>query len=815
MFGLPFSKSPGPSSVSYAGAQECFQAWQQSVQDKPGFRSFMLSKEDKDVRFQELCSWLQIPHLIRCLNQGAGSRYLETLTLSFPNLGDESRKEQLEIHEFFDSFNRHKSPTAFLCEKIESCVQYRSRSLPGQGSFINSGMDWIRASVSPEVFSEEIFRMPPANAIPEVQRYLPSRTLRYVAGSPTVQCVEREMHVKDLTQIQFEAMPTLGEGGEGIVKRSPDGSAYKIWRQEQTSSSGVNVAAKAAAPEYEERLKRLPIWVDDQLALPTAFLRLSNNPGSIAGFEMPLLEDSFSLNTLRSMTWQKHNGVLRSDVVIPFVALYDLLWELEQMGVIVSDLKFPNVLVLEDGAVCLLDADSLGVDGKQGTAYTRGYLDPLLCDPQKSQESPIKPMNADGVWYSYMVMLCEALTGAHPFEAGRHEPADGGVEVPDHERTMKGLSIFHSEVKIPQRVKDALSGLPSDLLNAFWDMFAHGTRGRPNRSLITQLVPSSDSASKPYSPTSRSPWQLLSPNTGDQACMLTGEVEIASIRGSQTMPLMCKVVDGKMAHISGRDVQRTARRILAYGQGCPLKPLDISSNVGIYQDLDPVMAQKLGPQAMRIWVDNGKTVSTARAGMSPFGKPNVGAQRDRAVWIPPGFGRVVVSHVNNPQIVQLSGDLSLFSGEHFSLIFSTEANELLNIFLVTDTVKRISGLPPILGTISNIECVFSDRHAWVFITAAPESSSFRYILTFDADGKLRGLGAVPDGTGAWHSPDVIRAAYDIGKSQKPGLAAIVNNELVRLTCENYQIVPYSRERITGNSSPRILLAREKDAFGVW
>jgi serine/threonine protein kinase len=626
----------------------------------------------------------------------------------------------------------------------------------------------------------------------------------------SVACIERALSTKILSEMDVLAMPSIGKGGQGVVRRSSEDLVCKIWHD-----SGATPAGSA----YEQKLKKLPIWVDDQLALPTAFIRIPERGGDLSGFEMPFLGERNSFGNLRNVGWKKRNQTTQADVAKYFVALYDLLWELQQMGVVVGDLKFQNVLIMSDGSVSIIDVDSLGVEGDPCTAYSREYVDPRLCDPKGNLEQLIKPHDAESVWYSYMVMLFEALSGAHPFTEGTHRPPGGEAGVSAEHRVMKGLSVFHPDVRLNNKFQDAISAFPDDLKEAFKATFQDGARGRPRRSLITQLIPSQESASQPYKPENRSPWQLFSPRAGANVGADRGVVRIAKVPCREGQALMGKIIDGKLELLTDVDLRKAKRKIApgssAASQTNVLKPVDFSGKFTIYQDLNPVIARNLDSRTRRVWIDDGNVLTTAAVGVSPFGGTNIAALLDHTICIPPQSGRVILSKAGGTKMIELPGELSLFSGGTFGLIFSTQGKELTNLFLVSDGVKRILGLPPILGPISDIQCSFSDNFVWVFLTTTPEQSASRYILTLDASGKLRGLGAVSECNRAWHSADVLRSAYDIGSGSKPGLAAVVNGELVRLTCSKFQIVQYCRQRLIENNLPRILLTSENDARGIW
>lgn len=823
MSAIQSSKGPTPNPSSPVSAVQCYAMWRQSTHGQVGFRSWPDSGAGAYQHRVEICSWLQVPELLSVQICAQETKVL----VHFPTISDQVRAEQREIGSFLREMAKSPFDPMFVVGKIESCILFREGGIPGLGDVIRSGSDWIRAS-APLFFEAMSTLRLTVSESPKMSSHFPIHVPRNRMATDSVTCLERSLPTKTLRQSDFLAMPAIGEGGQGIVKRSPEGSAYKIWHDSSgdPADSGAALGTCSYKPanednlaaDYEFRLRKLPIWVDEQLALPKAFIRISERAEQVSGYEMPFI-DAPSFGRLTNPGWKRSNHVSQADIAKPFVALYDLLWELQQMGVIVGDLKFHNLLLVQNHSVSLLDVDSLGVEGKPCTAYSQGYVDPRLCDPKQSVERLIKSPDAESVWYSYMVMLFEALIGVHPFTGGNHNPPAGQDEVSEDSRVMKGLSVFHPDVGLNKRYQDAITALPADLRKAFKATFQDGVRGRPRRSLITQLIPSQDSASQPYAPEKRAPWQLFPPQAGNTVGPFRGFERIARLPCRTGKALMAKIIDGNCKLLTDLDLEQVRRKIAPEVTPASaanlLKPLDFSARLAVYRDSRSAAAKNLAPGALRVWIDDGELPTIRAVGVSPFGRPNVVTQGDQVVWVPAQSSRVMLSKAGKSEGIELSGELSLFSGNQFGLIFSTEGNELVDVSIVSDGVKRISGLPPILGTVSDIECVFSDNFVWAFLTATPEQAPSRFILVLDATGTLRGLGAVPECQGAWHSAGVLRSAYDMSASRKPGLAAVVNGELVRLTCDKLQVDQYCRQRLGEDKLPRILLATENDVRGVW
>jgi hypothetical protein len=825
------------------------QKWHESRRNTPGFRESECELPEGKVPSLEVSSWLQVPHVLETFLHGA-------VHTSFPNLNDAAKSgEQAAIHAFVRSLG--SIPAAkletLLEQRIAESQTFSECDLYRNGS-IKSAHEWIAAHsrlnfsdlaglLHPNRFAVRNYGGEGADrdrggvlTSDRALSLLPIRGANERFAGDTTSCSRREIPTKVVSPAELAKLETIGKGGEGKVVKTAEGSAYKLYHRSRKPTgqgpesdhrgSGSYIspipAPKASTLEKSQRVKdalsRIPIWLDEHLALPEAFLCLPEASDEVAGFEMALVEGAVEFSALTNLAYKREHNISSSDIARSFVALYDLLWELQQSNVVAGDLKFDNILLLPDGSLSLLDADGLGVEEHPCTTFSEGYVDPRLCDPTRARELLVKPADAAAMWYSYMVMLFEALVGTHPYQGGVHYPADGGPEVPDEARALKNLSVFHPHVRIPQRAKDALNALPDDLHRAFREVFEKGERGRPRRSLVSQLIAEPNEAERSYAPHLRSTWgadtSLAAPAPE------TRSEDICSLNVWPNQLLAAAMHNGKPATYTLNDYNSFKTRLAGpFGTTANVASLiQFSTSVAAFSgDIPAGNGGKLPPNESWVWV-NG--ISGGFLGIpvskSPFASANIAVQNEKILHID-ALGNVrSIDAVTSSLIGRLPGELSLFSGETFGLVFSTKERELMDIFLVSEKLTRITGLPPVVGEISRIKVSFSQNSAWAFIETSPEGSPIVFTLVFDRKGGIRGLHAQPQSDSLLDWGHRNLCAYDIGPKRKPGLAAISpDGSIQRMRCEDLKVVTYSKTPTGERGAPWILLADENRLYGAW
>jgi serine/threonine protein kinase len=235
---------------------------------------------------------------------------------------------------------------------------------------------------------------------------------------------------------RFRLIRLLGQGGMGVVYEAEDGEL------------GLRVALKllpGLQPDLLRRFKkefraaaniRHPnvvrfgdLFSDGERWFFTMelvqgvdlFSNVRGLPGSAPGSMRVLPDpDDETVRTPRPAAPPKepeNKGVLNQPGVRErFSQLAQGLAAIHAAGQIHRDIKPSNVLVTRDGRVVILDF-GLATDGEVRTTFI-GAGTPAYMAPEQSSSEPVSPA-AD--WYSFGVMLYEALTGVLPFAGQPYE----------------------------------------------------------------------------------------------------------------------------------------------------------------------------------------------------------------------------------------------------------------------------------------------------------------------------------------------------------------------------------------------------------
>lgn len=196
------------------------------------------------------------------------------------------------------------------------------------------------------------------------------------------------------------------------------GNRYEILKQLGAGGMGAVWLVKDKLRDQDVALKQVLMPDNDQrLAITREFRTLSTlrHPNIVSVIEYGSHENQ-PYFTMEYLPASQPLDKLGDASVERFVQMLQALGYLHRRGVLHRDLKPGNVLVTADGRVKVLDF-GLARDNKvdkaatiAGVAGTFNYMAPEIVN-----EEP--PTIASDLW-SVGVMLCEALTGHHPFETG-------------------------------------------------------------------------------------------------------------------------------------------------------------------------------------------------------------------------------------------------------------------------------------------------------------------------------------------------------------------------------------------------------------
>lgn len=190
---------------------------------------------------------------------------------------------------------------------------------------------------------------------------------------------------------RYEIIDTVGAGGMGVVYR-----VYDKLRRQQVALKQVLLSDDAQRLAITREFRTLSTLRHPNIVSVIDYGAHDNQPY----FTMEYLPDAQSLETYGDV------GVGH------IIQTLQALSYLHRRGILHRDLKPANVLLTADGVIKVLDFGLSTViskgDVSQSTAGTLTYMAPEIL-----QEG--RPTVASDLW-AIGVMLCEALTGHHPFD---------------------------------------------------------------------------------------------------------------------------------------------------------------------------------------------------------------------------------------------------------------------------------------------------------------------------------------------------------------------------------------------------------------
>jgi len=273
--------------------------------------------------------------------------------------------------------------------------------------------------------------------------------------------------------VDISTLPLLGEGGTAWVYDLSSIAPGKVIKVFKTSRDFAEKEAQRLVTErLEELLERLK-----------AFPEL---PPGVAGPEGIILErgnmvaavvlrkvSGYSLAKLSDWTWRRDKRFGVEKVKNIFLQLGSIWSALHRLGLVVGDVKPDNVMI-EQNKPIVIDVEGVQFGKFPGRGFTPEYVDPLICTLTKKGELlASKTFSPETDWYSFGVMLFEALTFVHPY-GGTLWASKCSTRVEPHERPLKGLSVFSDAVSVPKFA--VVNKLPQELTEYFRGLFAHEHR---------------------------------------------------------------------------------------------------------------------------------------------------------------------------------------------------------------------------------------------------------------------------------------------------------------------------------------------------
>lgn len=640
-----------------------------------------------------------------------------------------------------------------------------------------------------------------------------------------------------LTEAELAKKQLLASGGEGDFYLASPQQGWKIIRNPDHSLLANNPSAREGA---RLRLAALPNklavfphpgFAGDRVVLPTGTIRIAGRPEAVGGLVLPFI-DGISLTAYTTKKGQRDHNLNLEDVGKVFLDLYDTLVLEHRQGFKLGDFKPDNVRV-KDGKAYVLDMDSASVGPFGCTVFTEGFVDPKLCDKSKDEEVLCEEYTESSDWYSFTVMLHQAVTGCGPYD-GEHKPPAGQPIVPDSARALRGVSIYNPHVIPPSCAHHSLQQLSPKLRDLFERVFEKGERGRPPRDLLEELAGagSGRKLKEPLSPLKNTCWSSLKLPSKTPVSGTPLTVKDISRPGAKALcGKMYRGTGGSqpeltaLFHEASQLTDQEGRRVYPDDRGtvtwADFGDQVIVAGEGFRAKED---TPSCGPFALdRLWMDRGdpnRCLKINSVDRAPTHSPNICTIGKHVVWL--AGGELLSTHCSSA-VAKISGPVSLFGGETFGLVVATSENsgELLQLFLLKKGqhdaihILGLTSLPPILGEIRGIEVRFSENLAWVLMTAKWEGAKTNYILVLDHNGVIRGLGAAKDIAGAWHSPESLHSAFERREQNGQltfGLTALEGDIAFQLHCINGEIRLDSAHRVQVPSQPSLMISDGNSLF---
>ena len=524
-------------------------------------------------------------------------------------------------------------------------------------------------------------------------------------------------------KIHLKPNQAIGKGGEAEVFnlggdkalklfKSPNHPDYQKFPQQQQ-------AAKVRLAQHQHKLRQFPPHLPNRVIQPQELVT-DRSGQTILGYTMPLLTGIEVLNKYSQRSFRQV-GISNQTVVQIFQDLHDTVSLLHLAQVVIGDFNDLNVLVKGTKAY-LIDADSFQYGSFPCQVFTARFVDPLLCDPQRSQLSLQKSYSVNSDWYTYSVMLMQCLLLVSPY-GGVYRPQKPSRRIPQDARPLKRITVFHPEVKYP---KPAIpyQVLPDDLLHYFVQVFEQDLRQEFPRHLLDNLH-----------------WQTCS-NCGQEYarpscpnCVTT--VPITVVQGKVTV----NPIFATSGLILAANFADSSLQWLYHEQGNYKREDD---SIILSGELDPYLRCELQGQATLI--GKQERVITFKSGHSPshlaIDSYNKIAQfattKSSLYWLHNGqllrSGTLGAEYIGDV----LAGQTQFWVGSHFGFGFYSASN--LHVAFVFDVLYRGINdqvkLPRWSGQLLDATCVFSTQLGWFFWATQERGQIFHHCAVIQPDGAI-------------------------------------------------------------------------------
>lgn len=579
--------------------------------------------------------------------------------------------------------------------------------------------------------------------------------------------MSKEVYVQG-RRVRLDPAKAVGKGGEADVFLLDRDTVVKVFKQPDhpdfTGFPQEQQAAMARIEEHQKKLRAFPKGLPAEVISPLE-LATDRRGDRILGYTMRFLSDSEVLLRYAERPFRS-SGIDNNQIRDIFQNMHEPIREMHTAGVVIGDFNDLNVLV-KGPEGHFIDADSFQFGGFLCRLYTEKFVDPVLCDPNGTRPTLVKPHTPASDWYAYNVMLMQCLVFCGPY-GGVFKPGKRRKNIPHVARPLARVTVFDKDVKYP---KPALpyGHLPDELLHHFHLVFEKDERTEfPLRILQrfrwTRCVGCGAEHGRPNCPAC----QKVSPETVVQAIQVRGKVTATQIFKTRGEILFGAFQGGELYWLyrDGDELKREDGRTVARG---------ISSQNVRYRIRGPETLLGTGSEILVIHGDD--QIPRERLTVDRYGNlPVFDANGRRKFWLEGGVlqrdGTLGPERVGDV----LEGQTLFWVGSTFGFGFY-RAGDLSVVFVfdvdhrgINDNVK----LPRMRGHLLDATCFFSSDRCWFFTAFKQEGRILNRCTVIRRDGSVEASTETDQGDGSWLSD--IRGKCAAGAF----LFAVTDEGLVRV-----------------------------------
>ena len=572
-------------------------------------------------------------------------------------------------------------------------------------------------------------------------------------------------------QVKLSPRMVIGKGGEADVYDLGNGTVLKMFkRRDDPDYTGNPHAQQGAVLRIQEHQKKLPAFPKGLPSAVVAPLELAHNKaGEVVGYTMKYLEGQEVLLRFGDRQYREQGGIDGNQVIGIFRDLHGLVRSVHDAQVVIGDFNDLNVLVDDQGKVCLVDADSMQFATYPCRTFTARFVDPLNCGPDDLILQ--RPHSAESDWYAFNTMLIQSLLYVGPY-GGVHKPK-GGKRLQHDKRVLARVTVFDGDVIYP---KPAIpfGALPDELLEHFQRVYARDERG---------VFPEHILAAMRW--TTCTNCGAIHARATCPGCAAPGIVKEVTVRRGNVTASRVFRTKGQIMHTV---FQHGTLRYLYHEDGAFRREGDV---VVTHGNLDPEFRFRIQGDSTLIGKHQRLIVLSPDGAPEQLSTGTVGklsvfdANERHRFWLQ-GDQLVRDDTLGNTFIGNiLSGRTLIWTGDRFGFGFY-QAGGIVRGFTFNADGQSLNdrvALPGLPGQLIDASCVFSDSLAWFMVSLQDSGRIVNRCFVIDARGELLAEASATQDEDLWLG-DGIRGHFAAGRS----LFAATDEGIVKIDVDNGNLV---------------------------